>query len=71
MASKVALDLPYWAMRSAPFHLIRMAVEMARKACACFSVVDFLSYITVAKQPCYGQLKTKPSYNIVHYYVLM
>jgi len=58
-------------MCSAPFHLIRMAIEKARKACACFSVVDFLSCITVAKRPCYGQLKIKPSYNIVRYYVLM
>ena len=28
VASKVALDLPYWAMRSALYHLIRMAIEM-------------------------------------------
>ena len=33
VASKVALDyLPYCAMRSAPNRLIRMAIEMARKA---------------------------------------
>ena len=31
MASRVALDLPYWAMRSVPYHLIRMAIEMARE----------------------------------------
>ena len=29
--SRVALDLPYWAMCLAPYHLIRMAIEMARK----------------------------------------
>jgi hypothetical protein len=28
-------------------------------------------YITIAKQPCYGLLKIKPSYKIVLYYVLM
>ena len=37
-----------------------------------FSVVDFMSWcITVAKQPCYGRLKIKPSYNIVCCYVLI
>ena len=49
VASKVALDLPYWAMRSAPYRLIRMAIEMAREAGASFSFVDFMSCITVAK----------------------
>jgi hypothetical protein len=29
LASRVALDLPYWVMRSAPYRLIRMAIEMA------------------------------------------
>jgi hypothetical protein len=47
MASRVALDLPYLAMRLAPYHLIRMAIEMASKAAAFFSVVDY--FITVAK----------------------
>ena len=32
VASRVALDLPYWAMCSALYRLIRMAIEMARKA---------------------------------------
>jgi hypothetical protein len=45
----VALDLPYWAMRSAPYRLIRMAIEMASKRGAFFSVVDYLSCITIAK----------------------
>ena len=35
-----------------------------------FSVVDFMSCITVAKQPCSGPLKIKPSYNIIRYCVL-
>jgi hypothetical protein len=48
-----------------------MAIEMAREAGAFFSVVDFMSCITVAKQPCYGQLKMKRGYNIVCYYVLI
>ena len=34
------LDLPYWAMRLAPYHLIPMAIEMAREAGACFSVIN-------------------------------
>ncbi len=49
MASRVALDLPYWVMLSAPYHLIRMAIEMARESAAFFSVVDYLWCITVAK----------------------
>ncbi len=67
----VALDLLYWVMRSALYRLSRMAIEMAREAGAFFSVVDFMSCITVAKRPCYGQLKIKRSYNIVHYYLLI
>ncbi len=65
VASRVALDLPYWAMRSALYRLTHMAFEMAREAGACFSVVDFMPCITVAKRPCYGPLKIKPSYIIV------
>ncbi len=70
MASRGALDLPYWEMRSEPYHLIRMAIEKAREA-GPFFVVDFMSCITVAKQPCYGLLKIKPSYTIAHHYVLI
>ena len=36
-----------------------------------FVIVDFMSCITVAKQPYYGRLKIKPSYNIVLYYVII
>ena len=43
VASRVALDLPYWAMRLVPYHLIRMAIEMARKAGAFFSFVNLMS----------------------------
>jgi hypothetical protein len=46
-----------------------MAIEMASKVDAFFSVINFMSCINVAKQPCYGQLKIKPSYTIVLYYV--
>jgi hypothetical protein len=42
-----------------------MAIEMASKGGAWF--YD----ITVAKQQCCGQLKIKPSYNIVRYYVFI
>jgi hypothetical protein len=35
-----------------------------------FSVVGFMPCITVAKRPCYGPLKLKTSYIIVHYYVI-
>jgi len=70
VTSRIALDLPYWVMRSAPYRHIRMAIEMAREAGPLFFFVDFMSCITVAKQPCYGPLKIKPSYTIVHYYVI-
>jgi len=65
VASRVALDLPYWAVHSALYCLTRMTFEMAREAGACFSVVDFMSCTTVAKRPCYGPLKIKPNYIIV------
>jgi hypothetical protein len=69
VASKVALDLPHWAMCSALYRLIRMDIEMAREGGAFCSVVGFMSFITVAKRPWYGQLKKNPSYTIVCYYV--
>jgi hypothetical protein len=36
VASRVALDLPFWAMRSASYRLIRMAIEMASEVGAFF-----------------------------------
>ncbi len=68
MALRVALDLPYWAMRSAPYRLIRMASEMASEKAAFFSVVDYLSCITVAKKHNSSHYKIKPSYTIVRLY---
>ncbi len=47
MASRVALDLLYWVMCSAPYHLIRMAIEMASEVGAFFSVGDLMSCINV------------------------
>jgi hypothetical protein len=52
-------------MRSAPYRLIRMAIEMASEVGAFFSFVNFMSCITIAKRQWYGSLKFKPSYNIV------
>jgi len=65
VASRVALDLLYWAMCLASYRLTCMAFEMDCKAGAYFSVVGFKSCITVAKQPCYGPLNIEPSYIIV------
>jgi hypothetical protein len=45
VASRIALDLPYWSMRSALYHLIRMAIELACEAGACFSVVNFMGMV--------------------------
>ena len=42
-----------------------MAIEMARKLGAFYSVIDSMSCINVAKQPWHGQLKVNPSYTIV------
>jgi len=64
------LDLLYWAMCLAPYRLIRMTTKMAREAGPYFSFIDFMSCITAAQWPCYGPLKIKPSYIIVHYYVI-
>jgi hypothetical protein len=36
-------------MRSAPYRLIRMVINMAREAGACFSVIYFMSCVTAAK----------------------
>jgi hypothetical protein len=47
VASRVALDLPYWEMCLAPYRLIRMAIKMASEAGP--FVVDFMSCMTVAK----------------------
>jgi hypothetical protein len=52
VASRVVLDLPYWAMRSALYHLIRMAIEMASEVGAFFSAINSMSCINVVKQPC-------------------
>ena len=58
-SSRIALDLPYWSMRSAWYHLIRMAIKLAREAGACFSVINFMSYFIVSKRPWYGPLTAK------------
>jgi hypothetical protein len=46
VVSKVAPVLPYWAMRSASYHLICTAIEMASKVGALFSIDNFMSCIT-------------------------
>ena len=63
MASRVDLDLCHWTMCLAPFHLIHIAIEMASEAASFFSVVDYLSCITIAHYS--SHYKIKPSYAIV------
>jgi hypothetical protein len=70
VTSRVALDLPYWAMCSAPYRLICMAIEMAHEAGPFFSIIDFMSCMTVAKRPCYGLLKIKLTMYSVSYYIM-
>ena len=48
--SKVALDMLHPAMRLASHRRIVIAIEMARKGGAFFSVVEILSCITIAKR---------------------
>ena len=73
VASRIALDLPYGGMCSASYHLIRMAINIARKADAFFPVVNLMSWITIAKRPCYGQLQINPSYyySLLYIYVVL
>jgi len=71
IASRVALVLPYWAMHSASYRLIGMAIELARKVGTFFSVVDFLSCINIDKRPSYGRLNINPSYTNVLYDILI
>jgi hypothetical protein len=50
MASRVALDLPSWAMRWALYRLIRMAIEIwTAKEVHLFVIIDLLPCITIAK----------------------
>ena len=65
VAPHEALDVLHQAMHAVLHRRIRMAIETAREVGAFFSVVNFLEYITVAKQPSYGQLNIKPSYTII------
>ncbi len=50
VASKVALDMLHLTMRLASHWRIVIAIEMACEGGAFFSVVDFLSCITIAKR---------------------
>jgi hypothetical protein len=56
-------------MHLAPYRLIRMAIEMASKAAAFFSVVDYSVCITVAKYHSSSHYKLTASYTIACYYV--
>ena len=67
VGSYEALDVLHWAMHSASYCLVRMAIKIARKVGAFLSVVNFLSCINVDKRPSYGQLNIKPSNTIVLY----
>jgi len=58
-------------MLTALYRLIRTAIKMAREEGSFFVVVDLMSYMTVAKRPCYGPFEINPSYNIILYYVFM
>jgi hypothetical protein len=40
-ASRKALDVLHWAMRSALYHRIRMAIKITSNLPACFVVIDF------------------------------
>ncbi len=65
------LHLSYWVMRSELYRLTGMTFEMAREAGFFFFFVDFMSCKTIAKRPCYGPLKIKPSYNCSYIWYLL
>ena len=65
VASRVGLDLRHHTAWSA------WPSKWPAKQVNFFSVIDFVSSITVADWPCYGLLKIKPSYAIIQYYVFL
>ena len=54
-------------------HVADMSATLPAKAkeVHLFAIIDLLSCISLAKQPCIGQLKIKPSHIIVRYYDLV
>ena len=52
VASRVALDLPYWVMQAVPHWNINMSIEMTSKGGVFFCHSHFLSCKTIAKRPC-------------------
>ena len=70
--SNVDQDILHWAMCLVLQQWIAKAIKTASQGGAyLFIIVDVLSWITLAKGPCYGWLKIKPSHIIVRYYVLV
>jgi hypothetical protein len=63
VASMVAQVLPYWAMCSASYRLICVAIEMAREGGAFFLSSTFC-HKKPYKRPCSGRLKRNLSYSI-------
>ena len=49
-------------MRSALYRLIHMAIKMKLKVDKFVSVVNFMSCVTIAKEPCFRRLIIKLSY---------
>ena len=70
VASNVAQDILHRVMCSVLQRWIAKAIKTAVKEVHLFAIVDFLSCLTLAKRPCYGQLKIKPSHSIIRSYVL-
>ncbi len=70
MASRVALDLLLWAMHSALYRLIRMVIKMTSEVGAFVCHRRFVVVHKRSETTMLWSIKIKPSYIIVHYYVI-
>jgi hypothetical protein len=68
VTSRVALDLPCWAMHTVSHRHIAMTIKMTSEGGVFFAIVDLLSFITLAKQSCYGQYKLNTRYTATYYH---
>jgi hypothetical protein len=70
VASIVAQGILHWVMCLVLHWWIAKSSKGPAKEVHLFAIIDFLSCITLAKRPCYGRLKIKPSHSIIRSFVL-
>jgi hypothetical protein len=71
VASIVAQGILHWVMCLVLHWWIAKSSKGPAKEVHLFAIIDLLLCITLAKRPCYGQLKIKLSHSIICYYVLV